>query len=151
MISDGEKCSPPVLQKDSARGSSVSSDLQEEHEELLRYVIVTPNTESGASQPSHSKWEAVPDIKIPSIIDEMVWLPFFWLQTLLCFTVWTMTVVLLLTTLALVKCFKNAPFLASRGDLPKCQSELIWMIFIAVPQGLELLACCFWMSYFDGR
>ena len=72
MSSDGEKCSPPVLQKDFARGSSVSSDLQEKYEELLRYTIVTPNIESGASQPSHSKWEAVPDIKIPSIIDEMI-------------------------------------------------------------------------------
>lgn len=67
------------------------------------------------------------------------------------FTSCMMNVVLLLTILALLKCFKNVPFLTSRGDLPKCQSELIWMIFIAVPQGLELLACCFCMSYFDGR
>ncbi|XP_055292474.1 centrosomal protein POC5 isoform X2 [Moschus berezovskii] len=49
MSSDGEICSPPVLQKDSDRGSSVSSDLQEEYEELLRYAIVTPNIEAGNS------------------------------------------------------------------------------------------------------
>uniref|UniRef100_A0A8C6FPH4 Centrosomal protein POC5 n=1 Tax=Moschus moschiferus TaxID=68415 RepID=A0A8C6FPH4_MOSMO len=72
MSSDGEICSPPVLQKDSDRGSSVSSDLQEEYEELLRYAIVTPNIEAGTSQPSHSKGEAVPDIKIPTIIDDIL-------------------------------------------------------------------------------
>ncbi|XP_010845907.1 PREDICTED: centrosomal protein POC5 isoform X1 [Bison bison bison] len=72
MSSDGEICSPPVLQKDSDRGSSVSSDLQEEYEELLRYAIVTPNIEAGVSQPSHSKGEAVPDIKIPAIIDDIL-------------------------------------------------------------------------------
>uniref|UniRef100_F6PWB4 Centrosomal protein POC5 n=2 Tax=Bos TaxID=9903 RepID=F6PWB4_BOVIN len=72
MSSDGEMCSPPVLQKESDRGSSVSSDLQEEYEELLRYAIVTPNIEAGVSQPSHSKAEAVPDIKIPAIIDDIL-------------------------------------------------------------------------------
>ncbi|XP_066887271.1 centrosomal protein POC5 isoform X5 [Kogia breviceps] len=72
MSSDEEKCSPPVLHNDSDRGSSVSSDLQEEYEELLRYAIVTPNIESSASQPSHSKGEVVPDIKIPTIIDDIL-------------------------------------------------------------------------------
>nr|CAI9711099.1 unnamed protein product [Rangifer tarandus platyrhynchus] len=72
MSSDGEICSPPVLQKDSDRDSSVSSDLQEEYEELLRYAVVTPNTEAGASQLSHSKGEAVPDVKIPTIIDDIL-------------------------------------------------------------------------------
>ncbi|XP_013822161.2 PREDICTED: centrosomal protein POC5 isoform X1 [Capra hircus] len=75
MSSDGEICSPPVLPKDSDRGSSVSSDLQEEYEELLRYAIVTPNIEAGASQPPHSKGEAVPDIKIPAIIDDILQSP----------------------------------------------------------------------------
>ncbi|XP_036705056.1 centrosomal protein POC5 isoform X4 [Balaenoptera musculus] len=72
MSSDEEKCSPPVLHNDSDRGSSVSSDLQEEYEELLRYAIVTPNIESSASQPSHSKGEVVPDIRIPTIIDDIL-------------------------------------------------------------------------------
>ncbi|KAK7808603.1 hypothetical protein U0070_010002 [Myodes glareolus] len=34
---------------------------EEEYEELLRYAIVNPNVESGASQPSHPKGEVVPD------------------------------------------------------------------------------------------
>ncbi|XP_067587137.1 centrosomal protein POC5 isoform X3 [Pseudorca crassidens] len=72
MSSDEEKCSPPVLHNESDRGSSVSSDLQEEYEELLRYAIVTPNIESSASQPSHSKGEVVPDIRIPTIIDDIL-------------------------------------------------------------------------------
>ncbi|XP_032191825.1 centrosomal protein POC5 isoform X6 [Mustela erminea] len=69
MSSDEEKGSLPVLQNDSERGSSVSSDLQEEYEELLRYTIVTPNIESGALQPCHSKGEVVPDVRVPTIID----------------------------------------------------------------------------------
>ncbi|KAM7148797.1 centrosomal protein POC5 [Molossus nigricans] len=69
MSSDEEKCSVPVMQNDSNQGSSVSSDLQEEYEELLRYAVVTPNIESGASQPSHSKGEAVPDVRFPPVID----------------------------------------------------------------------------------
>ncbi|XP_059999128.1 centrosomal protein POC5 isoform X3 [Lagenorhynchus albirostris] len=72
MSSDEEKCSPPVLHNESDQGSSVSSDLQEEYEELLRYAIVTPNIESSASQPSHSKGEVVPDIRIPTIIDDIL-------------------------------------------------------------------------------
>ncbi|XP_014653198.1 PREDICTED: centrosomal protein POC5 [Ceratotherium simum simum] len=72
MSSDEEKCSLPVVQNDSDRGSSVSSDLQEEYEELLRYAIVTPNVESSASQPSHSKGEVVPDVRIPTIIDDIL-------------------------------------------------------------------------------
>lgn len=72
MSSDEEKSGLPVIQNDSKRGSSVSSDLQEEYEELLRYAIVTPNIESGASQPSHSKGEVVPDVRFPTIIDDIL-------------------------------------------------------------------------------
>ncbi|XP_015992630.2 centrosomal protein POC5 isoform X2 [Rousettus aegyptiacus] len=72
MSSDEEKCSLPVMQNDSDQGSSVSSALQEEYEELLRYAIVTPNTEFGTSQPSHSKEEAVPDVRFPIIIDDIL-------------------------------------------------------------------------------
>ncbi|XP_008834302.1 centrosomal protein POC5 isoform X2 [Nannospalax galili] len=61
MASDDEKFSLHVVQNDSSKGSSVSSDLQEEYEELLRYAIVTPNIESSAPQPSLPKGEVVPD------------------------------------------------------------------------------------------
>ncbi|XP_056275773.1 centrosomal protein POC5 isoform X2 [Pseudoliparis swirei] len=42
MSSDEDKPSSPDLPKDSDPGSSVSSDLQDEYEELLRYAVVTP-------------------------------------------------------------------------------------------------------------
>ncbi|XP_029295734.1 LOW QUALITY PROTEIN: centrosomal protein POC5 [Cottoperca gobio] len=42
MSSDEEEPTSPVLPIDSDRGSSVSSELQDEYEELLRYAVVTP-------------------------------------------------------------------------------------------------------------
>ncbi|XP_077923298.1 centrosomal protein POC5 isoform X2 [Halichoerus grypus] len=72
MSSDEEKGSLAVIQNDSDRASSVSSDLQEEYEELLRYAIVTPNVESGASQPYHSRGEVGPDVRVPTIIDDIL-------------------------------------------------------------------------------
>ncbi|XP_072289971.1 centrosomal protein POC5 [Eucyclogobius newberryi] len=42
MSSDEEGRASPALPKDSDRGSSVSSELQDEYEELLRYAVVTP-------------------------------------------------------------------------------------------------------------
>ncbi|KAM3611425.1 uncharacterized protein V6R79_018381 [Siganus canaliculatus] len=45
MSSDEEEPTIPVLPKDSDHGSSVSSDLQDEYEELLRYAVVTPKLE----------------------------------------------------------------------------------------------------------
>ncbi|XP_042344313.1 centrosomal protein POC5 [Plectropomus leopardus] len=42
MSSDEEEPTSPVLPKDSDAGSSVSSELQDEYEELLRYAVVTP-------------------------------------------------------------------------------------------------------------
>ncbi|XP_020033883.2 centrosomal protein POC5 isoform X2 [Castor canadensis] len=68
MLADEDKYSPPVVQNDSDHGSSVSTDLQEEYEELLRYTIVTPNIESIASQ-SHPKGEIVPEVRIPTTMD----------------------------------------------------------------------------------
>ncbi|XP_078071064.1 centrosomal protein POC5 isoform X2 [Mustelus asterias] len=53
MSSDEERISSPMLPKDSDRGSSVSSDLQDEYEELLRYAVVTPKWESGVHKTSH--------------------------------------------------------------------------------------------------
>ncbi|XP_076995522.1 centrosomal protein POC5 isoform X4 [Tamandua tetradactyla] len=72
MSSDEEKCSLPVLPHDTNQGSSVSSDLQEEYEELLRYAVVTPNIESHASQSSHTKGEVVPDVRIPTVTDDIL-------------------------------------------------------------------------------
>ncbi|XP_062873696.1 centrosomal protein POC5 [Trichomycterus rosablanca] len=45
MSSDEAVLTSPVLPKDSDRGSSVSSELQDEYEELLRYAVVTPRYE----------------------------------------------------------------------------------------------------------
>ncbi|XP_010212693.1 PREDICTED: centrosomal protein POC5 [Tinamus guttatus] len=45
MSSDEEKSASPLLPKDSVCGSSVSSDLQDEYEELLHYAAVTPKFE----------------------------------------------------------------------------------------------------------
>ncbi|XP_055056116.2 centrosomal protein POC5 [Misgurnus anguillicaudatus] len=47
MSSDEMERNSPVLPRDSDRGSSVSSELQEEYEELLRYAVVTPKYEPG--------------------------------------------------------------------------------------------------------
>ncbi|XP_013884481.1 centrosomal protein POC5 [Austrofundulus limnaeus] len=49
MSSDGEQPTSPVLPKDSDRGSSVSSELQDEYEELLHHAVVTPKLETFAS------------------------------------------------------------------------------------------------------
>ncbi|XP_029998627.1 centrosomal protein POC5 isoform X2 [Sphaeramia orbicularis] len=46
MSSDEEEPTSPVLPKDSDHGSSVSSDLQDEYEELLRYAVVTPKVDT---------------------------------------------------------------------------------------------------------
>lgn len=59
MSSDEDKCSLHVAHSESDR--SVSTDLQEEYEELLRYAVVNPNVESGVSRPSHLRGEVVPD------------------------------------------------------------------------------------------
>uniref|UniRef100_A0A8C5XCE1 Centrosomal protein POC5 n=1 Tax=Microcebus murinus TaxID=30608 RepID=A0A8C5XCE1_MICMU len=72
MSSDGEIYSLPVVQNESDRGSSLSSDLQEEYEELLRYAIVTPNIDSSASQSSHPKGEVAPDVRIPTAVDDIL-------------------------------------------------------------------------------
>ncbi|XP_040012309.1 centrosomal protein POC5 isoform X2 [Xiphias gladius] len=45
MSSDGEEPTSHVLPKDSDHGSSVSSELQDEYEELLRYAVITPKLE----------------------------------------------------------------------------------------------------------
>ncbi|CAL8346605.1 unnamed protein product [Lota lota] len=49
MSSDEGAATTPVLPKDSDRGSSVSSELQDEYEELLRFAVVTPKFEGPTS------------------------------------------------------------------------------------------------------
>ncbi|XP_013047612.1 centrosomal protein POC5 isoform X3 [Anser cygnoides] len=73
MSSDEEKSTSPVLPKDSVRGSSVSSDLQDEYEELLRCAIVTPKFEQ-----CFPKWsEPVSDLRaggrFPSVTDDAIY------------------------------------------------------------------------------
>ncbi|XP_042310339.1 centrosomal protein POC5 isoform X2 [Sceloporus undulatus] len=56
MSSSEEKSTSPLLPKDSDRGSSVSSELQDEYEELLRYAVVTPKFQpSVLRQSNHSE------------------------------------------------------------------------------------------------
>ncbi|XP_041868761.1 centrosomal protein POC5 isoform X1 [Corvus kubaryi] len=50
MSSDEEKSTSPVLPKDSVQDSSVSSDPQDEYEELFRYTVVTPRFEQCVSK-----------------------------------------------------------------------------------------------------
>ncbi|XP_063151605.1 centrosomal protein POC5 [Candoia aspera] len=70
MSSSDEKSSSPVLPKDSDRGSSVSSDLQDEYEELLRYAVVTPKFEPGAlRQSDHAEVRQVSAGKSPVMND----------------------------------------------------------------------------------
>ncbi|XP_054905205.1 centrosomal protein POC5 [Poeciliopsis prolifica] len=55
-MSSEEDGDSPVLPKDSDRGSSVSSELQDEYEELFRYAVVTPKhslLSVGQGQSSH--------------------------------------------------------------------------------------------------
>ncbi|XP_069565488.1 centrosomal protein POC5 [Brachyistius frenatus] len=47
-MSSEEGSTSPVLPRDLDRGSSMSSDLQDEYEELLRYAVVTPKLETFA-------------------------------------------------------------------------------------------------------
>ncbi|XP_070791929.1 centrosomal protein POC5 [Pituophis catenifer annectens] len=68
MSSSEEKSASPVLPKDSDRGSSVSSDLQDEYEELLRYAVVTPKFEpSGLRQSDHMEVHQIPAGKSPGM------------------------------------------------------------------------------------
>ncbi|KAM4746361.1 centrosomal protein POC5 [Anableps anableps] len=58
MSSDEVEPTSPVLPEDSDQGSSVSSELQDEYEELLRYAIVTPKFETLSS--TQSKGQSSP-------------------------------------------------------------------------------------------
>ncbi|XP_038621847.1 centrosomal protein POC5 [Tachyglossus aculeatus] len=71
-MSSDEKSTTPVLPKDSDRGSSVSSDLQDEYEELLRYAVVTPNFEPSALRQSHHTAEVTTDGRCSSLMDDVL-------------------------------------------------------------------------------
>uniref|UniRef100_A0A452GMY3 Centrosomal protein POC5 n=2 Tax=Gopherus agassizii TaxID=38772 RepID=A0A452GMY3_9SAUR len=72
MSSDEEKSSSPVLPKDSDRGSSVSSDLQDEYEELLRYAVVTPKFEPCVLRQSEPAAELTAHDRFSSLMDEVI-------------------------------------------------------------------------------
>ncbi|XP_072462479.1 centrosomal protein POC5 isoform X2 [Notamacropus eugenii] len=55
MSSDEEKASAPALLGDSDPDNSISSDLQTEYEELLRYAVVTPKSDAITSKQSYPK------------------------------------------------------------------------------------------------
>ncbi|KAL4617535.1 centrosomal protein POC5 [Arapaima gigas] len=57
MSTDEEQPSSPALLKDSDRCSSVSSALQDEYEELLRYAVVTPKFDADALRQPHPPLE----------------------------------------------------------------------------------------------
>ncbi|XP_064293813.1 centrosomal protein POC5 isoform X1 [Phalacrocorax carbo] len=70
MSSDEEKSASPVLPKGSVRGSSVSSDLQDEYEELLRYAVVTPKFEQCVSKWSEPALELRAAGRFSSVTDD---------------------------------------------------------------------------------
>ncbi|XP_072904369.1 centrosomal protein POC5 isoform X2 [Hemitrygon akajei] len=68
MSSNEESTFSPVLPKDSDRGSSVSSELQDEYEELLRYAVVTPKWDSSGLRQSHSMTKSAASDKALSAV-----------------------------------------------------------------------------------
>ncbi|KAM6329081.1 centrosomal protein POC5 isoform 3-T3 [Alca torda] len=72
MSSDEEKSTSPVLPKDSVWGSSVSSDVQDEYEELLRYALVTPRFEQCVSKQSEPASELRAGGRFSSVTDDAI-------------------------------------------------------------------------------
>lgn len=73
MSSDEEGASTsPVLPRDSDRGSSVSSELQDEYEELLRYAVVTPKFELGTQRQALNTSQLTADGRISSLMDDVL-------------------------------------------------------------------------------
>ncbi|XP_056396282.1 centrosomal protein POC5 isoform X2 [Hyla sarda] len=85
MSSDEESGRSLVIPKDSDRGSSVSSDFQDEYDELLRYAVVTPKfgphflrehqltaeqtTSDRISSPREAVQELIPERQLSSLED----------------------------------------------------------------------------------
>ncbi|XP_040435762.1 centrosomal protein POC5 isoform X1 [Falco naumanni] len=72
MSSDEEKSTSPVLPKDSVGGSSVSSDLQDEYGDLLRYAVVTPKFEQCVSKWSESASELRAGGRFSGVTDDAI-------------------------------------------------------------------------------
>nr|XP_020854068.1 centrosomal protein POC5 isoform X3 [Phascolarctos cinereus] len=70
MSSDEEKASAPALPGDSDPDNSVSSDLQTEYEELLRYAVVTPKSDAITSKQSYPKSLGGTDDRLLSAVAE---------------------------------------------------------------------------------
>ncbi|KAJ8285567.1 hypothetical protein GJAV_G00028320 [Gymnothorax javanicus] len=70
MSSDEGEVSSPVLPKDSDRGSSVSSELQDEYEELLRYAVVTPRFEAGSLRQSQLSMQQSADRRLCTSVED---------------------------------------------------------------------------------
>ncbi|KPP69241.1 hypothetical protein Z043_112017 [Scleropages formosus] len=68
MSTDEDEASGPALQKDSDRCSSMSSELQNEYEELLRYAVVTPKFNGHASQQPHPTLELSASARLSMLI-----------------------------------------------------------------------------------
>uniref|UniRef100_A0A8B9PCJ9 Centrosomal protein POC5 n=1 Tax=Apteryx owenii TaxID=8824 RepID=A0A8B9PCJ9_APTOW len=72
MSSDEEKSTSSVLPKDSVCGSSVSSDLQDEYEELLHYAVVTPKFEHHVPKWSEPASELRAGDRFSSVTDDVI-------------------------------------------------------------------------------
>ncbi|XP_051848053.1 centrosomal protein POC5 [Antechinus flavipes] len=70
MSSDEEKASATALPRDIDPDSSVSSNLQTEYEELLRYAVVTPKSDTITSKQSYPKSLGGTDDRILSAVAE---------------------------------------------------------------------------------
>ncbi|KAG5841207.1 hypothetical protein ANANG_G00197120 [Anguilla anguilla] len=70
MSSDEGEVSSPVLPKDSDRGSSVSSELQDEYEELLRYAVVTPRFDAAAFRQSQLSMQQSADGRVSEAVGD---------------------------------------------------------------------------------
>ncbi|XP_064152859.1 centrosomal protein POC5 isoform X3 [Anguilla rostrata] len=70
MSSDEGEVSSPVLPKDSDRGSSVSSELQDEYEELLRYAVVTPRFDAAAFRQSQLSMQQSVDGRVSAAVGD---------------------------------------------------------------------------------
>ncbi|XP_036384653.1 centrosomal protein POC5-like [Megalops cyprinoides] len=71
MSSDEGESNAPVLPKDSDPGSSVSSGLQNEYEELLRYAVVTPKFAADALRQSLRASQLSADGRTSALMDDV--------------------------------------------------------------------------------
>ncbi|KAM9096502.1 centrosomal protein POC5 [Sarcophilus harrisii] len=70
MSSDEEKASATALPRDVDPDSSVSSNLQTEYEELLRYAVVTPKSDTITSKQSYPKSGGTDDRILSAVAEE---------------------------------------------------------------------------------